>query len=80
MKPFAFDLPHAPECSLQNSFVCCRIYMDYNATTPVDPEVVKVITDALTDAWGNPSSNYLPGMRLSRIDDWQTSNMSHLKA
>lgn len=42
--------------------------MDYNATTPVDPEVVKVITDALTDAWGNPSSNYVPGMRLSKIN------------
>uniref|UniRef100_A0A673IRH4 Uncharacterized protein n=1 Tax=Sinocyclocheilus rhinocerous TaxID=307959 RepID=A0A673IRH4_9TELE len=62
------------------SFVCCRIYMDYNATTPVDPEVVRVVTDALTEAWGNPSSNYLPGMRLSKIDVWQTSNMSHLKA
>ncbi|XP_016349180.1 selenocysteine lyase-like [Sinocyclocheilus anshuiensis] len=44
-----------------------RIYMDYNATTPVDPEVVKVITDALTDAWGNPSSNYLPGLKARDI-------------
>uniref|UniRef100_A0A672SUZ3 Selenocysteine lyase n=1 Tax=Sinocyclocheilus grahami TaxID=75366 RepID=A0A672SUZ3_SINGR len=67
MKSFAFDLSHAPECSLQNSFVCCRIYMDYNATTPVDPEVVRVITDALTDAWGNPSSNYLPGLKARDI-------------
>ncbi|XP_065097134.1 selenocysteine lyase isoform X2 [Paramisgurnus dabryanus] len=40
-----------------------RIYMDYNATTPVDPEVVRAITEALTDAWGNPSSNYLPGLK-----------------
>jgi len=54
--------------------------MDYNATTPVDPEVIKVITDALTDAWGNPSSNYLPGMRLLKIDVWQTSTTDiHLK-
>lgn len=44
-----------------------RIYMDYNATTPVDPEVVRVITDALTDAWGNPSSNYLPGLKARDI-------------
>lgn len=35
--------------------------MDYNATTPVDPEVVRVVTEALTDAWGNPSSYYMPG-------------------
>nr|XP_055069055.1 selenocysteine lyase [Misgurnus anguillicaudatus]XP_055069056.1 selenocysteine lyase [Misgurnus anguillicaudatus] len=40
-----------------------RIYMDYNATTPVDPEVVRAVTEALTDAWGNPSSNYLPGLK-----------------
>ncbi|XP_026119762.1 selenocysteine lyase [Carassius auratus] len=44
-----------------------RIYMDYNATTPVDPEVARVITDALTDAWGNPSSNYLPGLKARDI-------------
>ncbi|XP_067315703.1 selenocysteine lyase [Pseudorasbora parva] len=44
-----------------------RIYMDYNATTPVEPEVTRVITDALTDAWGNPSSNYLPGLKARDI-------------
>ncbi|XP_016424159.1 selenocysteine lyase-like [Sinocyclocheilus rhinocerous] len=44
-----------------------RIYMDYNATTPVDPEVVRVVTDALTEAWGNPSSNYLPGLKARDI-------------
>ncbi|XP_051986692.1 selenocysteine lyase [Xyrauchen texanus] len=44
-----------------------RIYMDYNATTPVDPEVVRAVTDALTDAWGNPSSNYLPGLKAKDI-------------
>lgn len=35
--------------------------MDYNATTPVDPEVISVVTEALHEAWGNPSSMYLPG-------------------
>ena len=37
------------------------IYLDYNATTPVEPTVVEAITDALTDAWGNPSSAYPQG-------------------
>uniref|UniRef100_A0A3B3RXR8 Selenocysteine lyase n=1 Tax=Paramormyrops kingsleyae TaxID=1676925 RepID=A0A3B3RXR8_9TELE len=37
-----------------------QIYMDYNATTPLDPEVIMAITEALKDAWGNPSSTYLP--------------------
>lgn len=35
--------------------------MDYNATTPLEPEVIQVISEALQDAWGNPSSNYVAG-------------------
>lgn len=37
------------------------IYLDYAATTPVRPEVVRAMTEALTEAWGNPSSNHLAG-------------------
>lgn len=44
-----------------------RIYMDYNATTPVDPEVISAVTDALQHAWGNPSSTYLPGAKAKDI-------------
>jgi cysteine desulfurase len=33
-----------------------KIYMDHSATTPVDPEVAKVMISALTDSFGNPSS------------------------
>jgi len=32
------------------------VYLDYNATTPVDPRVVDVIQAALTTDFGNPSS------------------------
>jgi cysteine desulfurase len=32
------------------------IYLDYNATTPVDPAVADAITHALHELWGNPSS------------------------
>lgn len=35
--------------------------MDYNATTPLEPEVIQAITEALQDAWGNPSSSYIAG-------------------
>ncbi|MGH0161753.1 UNVERIFIED_CONTAM: hypothetical protein FKN15_041525 [Acipenser sinensis] len=38
-----------------------RVYLDYNATTPVEPEVIEAITEALREAWGNPSSSYRPG-------------------
>lgn len=35
--------------------------MDYNATTPLEPAVIQAITEALQDAWGNPSSSYIAG-------------------
>jgi cysteine desulfurase len=34
------------------------IYLDYNATTPVDPAVADVIADAVRNLWGNPSSSH----------------------
>jgi len=33
-----------------------KIYMDHSATTPVDPEVARVMIAALSDSFGNPSS------------------------
>ena len=33
-----------------------RIYLDYTATTPTHPEVVKAMSPYFTDAFGNPSS------------------------
>ena len=33
------------------------VYLDYNATTPLAPEVLDVITETLRDAWANPSSS-----------------------
>uniref|UniRef100_A0AAY5EP49 Selenocysteine lyase n=1 Tax=Electrophorus electricus TaxID=8005 RepID=A0AAY5EP49_ELEEL len=44
-----------------------RVYMDYNATTPLEPEVISAVTDALRFAWGNPSSTYLPGLKAKDI-------------
>lgn len=32
------------------------VYLDYNATTPVDPRVLEAMMPALTHAFGNPSS------------------------
>lgn len=37
------------------------IYMDYHATTPVDPRVVEVMLPYLTEHFGNPSSNQVFG-------------------
>ena len=37
------------------------VYMDYNATTPVDPQVLETMMPFLTDQFGNPSSGYSLG-------------------
>ena len=33
-----------------------RIYLDYAATTPVEPEVVRLMTNYFENDFGNPSS------------------------
>ena len=35
------------------------IYLDYNATTYIHPEVVKVMQPYLTKYFGNPSSSHI---------------------
>ena len=34
------------------------IYLDYNATTLVLPEVIEAMMQYFTEDWGNPSSSY----------------------
>ncbi|KAI0237332.1 Selenocysteine lyase [Lamellibrachia satsuma] len=46
---------------------CCSIYLDSNATTPLDPDVLLAITSALESAWGNPSSRYDAGVKAKRV-------------
>jgi len=38
-----------------------QIYLDYNASTPIDPQVADVMRHALQDAYGNPSSTHWAG-------------------
>ena len=40
------------------------IYLDYNSTTPVLPEVMEAMLPYFTEHWGNPSSSYGFGARL----------------
>jgi cysteine desulfurase len=35
-----------------------RLYLDYNASTPIDPEVVDVMRPLLVSDYGNPSSGH----------------------
>ena len=43
------------------------IFLDNNATTPLAPEVVNVIKDALETAWVNPSSGYERGRKTKAL-------------
>src|SRR5215469_15718272 len=39
------------------------IYLDYNATTPVDPAVLEAMLPYLKEGFGNPSSSHATGQR-----------------
>lgn len=45
------------------------IYFDYNATTPLDPEVRLAMLPFLDEVWGNPSSVHQIGRRARSILD-----------
>lgn len=47
-----------------------KVYFDYNATTPVDPDVIKTVDRAMTDTWGNPGSGHEVGERAREVF-WQ---------
>jgi len=42
------------------------IYLDYNATTPVDPEVLKAMLPYFKEHFGNPSSNHTYGKKTKK--------------
>lgn len=45
------------------------IYLDYNATTPVDPRVAEAMLPFLTEHFGNPSSNHIFGQAAKKAVD-----------
>ena len=42
-------------------------YLDYNATTPVDSQVLRVMVPLFADHFGNPSSNHESGRAAAQI-------------
>lgn len=42
------------------------VYLDYQATTPLDPRVLKAMMPFLTNEYGNPSSEHFLGRRAER--------------
>jgi len=54
------------------------IYLDYNATTPVLPEVLEAMMPYLTSEWGNPSSTYKFGSKLKKVIETARTQVSEL--
>ncbi|XP_057601376.1 selenocysteine lyase isoform X4 [Hippopotamus amphibius kiboko] len=55
-----------------------KVYMDYNATTPLDPEVIQAMTEAMWEAWGNPSSPYPAGRKAKEIINVARENLAKM--
>ncbi|XP_046938687.1 selenocysteine lyase isoform X1 [Lynx rufus] len=55
-----------------------KVYMDHNATTPLEPEVIQVMTEAMREAWGNPSSPYPTGKKAKDIIDTARDNLAKM--
>ncbi|XP_064418486.1 selenocysteine lyase [Latimeria chalumnae] len=55
-----------------------RVYLDFNATTPLDPEVIHAVNVAMKEAWGNPSSSYTAGRKAKEIVSESRENVAAL--
>jgi len=43
------------------------IYLDHNATTPPDPEVVELVAELMRENWANPGSRHSLGRKARRV-------------
>ena len=54
------------------------IYLDYNATTPVLPEVLEAMMPYFTTEWGNPSSTYKFGYKIKSAIETAREQVANL--
>jgi cysteine desulfurase len=54
------------------------IYLDYNATTPILPEVLEAMMPYLATEWGNPSSTYKFGSKLKAVIETARAQVADL--
>ncbi len=54
------------------------IYLDYNATTPIDPEVAEAMLPYLIEHFGNPSSSHWYGQRTKQAVAWARERIADL--
>ncbi len=54
------------------------IYLDYNATTPIDPEVADVMRPYLESYFGNPSSSHVYGVQTRKAVEKARAQVAEL--
>jgi cysteine desulfurase len=54
------------------------IYLDYSATTPVDPRVLEAMTPYFSDSFGNPSSIHRFGQQAESAIDSARETVAHI--
>jgi cysteine desulfurase len=54
------------------------IYLDYNASTPIDPKVIEKMSPYLRDRFGNPSSSHLYGRQAKEGIEEARAQMAEL--
>jgi cysteine desulfurase len=55
-----------------------KVYLDYGATTPVDPEVLKVMIPYFIEIYGNPSSTHSFGINASEDIEESRKNVASI--
>jgi cysteine desulfurase len=55
-----------------------RVYLDYNATTPIAPDVLEAVLRATRDTFGNPSSVHHFGQQAKAVLDTARSSVAAL--
>jgi len=54
------------------------IYLDYNATTPVDPAVLEAMLPYLATSFGNPSSSHYYGQAMRQAQGTARDQVAQL--
>lgn len=55
-----------------------QVYFDNAATTPLDPEVVKVMTEIMSNQYGNPSSIHSHGRQAKTLIEQSRKNVAKI--
>lgn len=55
-----------------------RIYLDHNATTPIDPAAVEAMKRVMEEDFGNPSSAYFMGRRAKELVEQARNDLASL--